>query len=269
MEEKIGVIIPCYNVETTIEKVLMDISEKTLAKVSNIICIDNDSKDNTRKVLEQIKNKKKVLSEKIILIYNSENYGYGGNIKIASRYCLDNKFTFITIVHSDNQSSSNEILNNFFSEFETHPDCDIILASRVCNRSNLKGYSILRILGNYFFNSLTYLITGLKMSDAGTAIIFCRTNVLKKIPYNTLTNGYQFHPELNIFIYKDKTLKIREIPLTWKNSEVKNHLNLFKYGRQLLVILFRYLLHGRIFKKQDKDVFYKKENSIDFSCTVQ
>ena len=72
---KISIIIPCFNEEKTIEKIIDRIVEqKHLEK--EIIVIDDYSQDNTRKILEN-----DLITKIDSLILNSANFGKGYSIR--------------------------------------------------------------------------------------------------------------------------------------------------------------------------------------------
>lgn len=268
MTETIAVIIPCYNVQKTIKKVLSDFPVEVLSQLSEIICIDNNSTDDTLNILKQIKRSTALIAKKMTIIHNKQNYGYGGSQKIAYSYCLKNNISYFIVVHSDYQNSPKKIINNFLAYHRKNRMMDLIIGSRFLSQSNIKEYSMARIMGNHFFNTLTYLFTGIKLSDAGSAIIFCRTAILKKIPFQTLTEGYHFHPQLNIFFARSKSINTAEIPLDWKDSEVKSDLKLFNYGVELCKILFRYFWFTHIIKKSEEDIFKEQKNLIHHEISI-
>jgi glycosyltransferase involved in cell wall biosynthesis len=250
MRERIGVIIPCRNVSSTIGSLLQSLAPDLLEKIDEILCIDNHSKDDTfAKLISYQSDKNVPCSHKLTLIKNSRDYNYGGSIKIGFRYFIDSGFDWIIIIHSDEQGESNTILRNFFIERSNNPDCDIILASRFKQESNTEAYSRSRLFGNFVFNSLTTLTTGLQISDSGTAIIMIKTALLKEVPYFDLTNGLQFHPQLNILVYSYPGVKIREVPLHWKDSDLPSSVRVLKYCLQLLLMLLCYRINLRIGKK--------------------
>lgn len=49
-----SVVIPCYNCSTSIVRAIESVSKQTI-KPQQIICVDNNSKDNTFEILNQIK----------------------------------------------------------------------------------------------------------------------------------------------------------------------------------------------------------------------
>ena len=75
-----------------------------------------------------------------------------------------------------------------------------------------------RRVANHFFNAFTRVLSGLRMSDAGTGIMLARAGALDRMPFNQLTSGYQFHPQLNLMIYGDPELVVAEVPLCWRDA---------------------------------------------------
>lgn len=69
--DKISVIIPCYNVEKFVEKSITSIINQTYDNIE-IIVIDDKSTDNTYEILKQFKSK---FQDRIILLQNEENKG--------------------------------------------------------------------------------------------------------------------------------------------------------------------------------------------------
>ena len=65
MEKTISVIIPIFNQQRFVERCLRSILNQTLSKtIYDIIVIDDGSTDNTKKILENYKDKIKILSNK-------------------------------------------------------------------------------------------------------------------------------------------------------------------------------------------------------------
>jgi hypothetical protein len=109
---------------------------------------------------------------------------------------------------------------------------------------------------------LTFLLTGQRMSDSGAAIIFYRTEILKKFPFVHLTNGLQFNPQLNILMYADKALKIKEVPLHWRDSKDEGSMKAFQYCQTLLKILLGYRWRKTFLRKTGWETFYNESQKI-------
>ena len=144
-----------------------------------IIVIDNQSTDDTFEKIKSIKKKNQNLKNKIILAQNKNNYGLGGSLKNAFIFSILNKFDYSIIIHSDEQGESETILSQFIQQIEKNPNIDFFMASRFIKESKLEGYSKIRIIGNLFFNFLTYILTRVKLTDSGCGIIAVKTEILK------------------------------------------------------------------------------------------
>ncbi len=241
-ERKIGALIPGYNVEKIVADVLRAFSPRTLSQVAEVVVIDNHSTDDTFGVLRELQHEDGELARRLTVIRNDRNYGLGGSLKIGFRYMIDNGFSHLMIIHSDKQGDSEEIATNFLNHLERTPEVDAIMASRFVEGSKIEGYSRLRTVGNHVFNILTYLLTGLRMSDSGCGIVLLRTEVVKEVAFAGLSNSYFFNPQVNILLFANRSLRIDEIPLHWADAEAGSNLRAARYVVGLTNILVRYRL---------------------------
>ncbi len=92
-------------------------------------------------------------------------------------------------------------------------------------------------------------------SNAGTAMIIIRTDVLCNIPFRNLSNSWQFHPQLNILLYGEPNISIQEIPMNWEDSDSDSTVPLFRYGLILLKMLLVYWVKRKAFKKLPHEIF--------------
>ncbi|MBF0595075.1 MAG: glycosyltransferase family 2 protein [Candidatus Omnitrophica bacterium] len=260
--EKVGVFIPCYNVARSIEAVLVSFPADVLQRIDAIIVVDNHSKDETLEILKRVQAAPGLLGEKVIIIANQENYGLGGSQKIAYQYFLDQGYTRFFVVHGDGQGDGAEIAKNFFDVFDEDPDIDLIMTSRFLKQSVTAGYSQLRIWGNYVFNFLTWFFAGRWMSDSGAAIIFMKCSLLRQVPFAELTNSFQFNPELNILLMNLPGLRMKEIPLKWKDSTDRSNIAPTRYCWELLGILFRFFIKARLFRQSPSRAFHDSPQGI-------
>ncbi|MEI6713463.1 MAG: glycosyltransferase family 2 protein [Verrucomicrobiota bacterium] len=247
MSDKIGIIIPCRNVSSTICALFDSLSSKLLSRIDRILCIDNQSRDNTVSTLLELQSRKNTpYSGKVAIIKNHEDYNYGGSIKIGFQYFIRSNYDWIIILHSDGQIDANSILSTLFEATQGIPAPQVILTSRFLQESDTSKYSRARIIGNLVFNSLTAFTTGLKMSDSGAAISMLRVSLLKDLPFFQITNGLHFHPQLNILIYSDPNIVVSEVPILWRDSDLPSSVRIIKYSLQLIKMLIGYKFNQRI-----------------------
>ena len=97
-KKRLGIVIPVYNEEDIIEKVIYD--WLTVAKKFNgfLIIINDGSTDNSIKILEKLK---KINNR--VLVINKKNSGHGPTVYMGYKIALKRKFNFIFQVDSDDQ----------------------------------------------------------------------------------------------------------------------------------------------------------------------
>ena len=100
MSGSVLISIFTFNVEKFIESLFIDLKKyKHLDK--EIICLNNNSSDNTIKIINKLKKKMDIPNLKIIS--HKKNMGYGYNKKISFDYAINNNFKKIIFIHGDNQ----------------------------------------------------------------------------------------------------------------------------------------------------------------------
>lgn len=151
---KISIIIPCYNEEQNIQKLIMKISEVPIIN-KEIIIIDDMSNDNTREILKTIEN------EEIRVIYHHKNLGKGAAIRTG---IISMTGDILIIQDADLEYNPHEypglvalILND---------EADVVYGSRFLNNKR-KGY-LLNRYANLFLTKTSNLFTGLKLTDMET-----------------------------------------------------------------------------------------------------
>ena len=259
---KIGIFIPCYNVANSIRDVLGSFTQETLLSIHEIVVVDNCSTDDTPNILKEIQSRQDLLARRLVIIRNSANYGLGGSQKIAYSYFQHNGFSHFMIIHGDNQGDGEQIAKSFLGVFKQKPNVDFIIASRFAKNSDHAGYNRMRVVGNLVFNFLTFVCTGHRMSDSGAAILFYRTAILDRIPFDELTNSFQFNPQLNIMLYNLKDLNIEEVPMLWRDSKDKSNITAFKYCLTMLKILLRYRWNKTVLRKESWQMFHQDSQRI-------
>ena len=252
---KVGVILPVFNVEKTIGSVLESLSITLETEDLDILIIDNDSIDNTLELVKVCLRNSPKLNSRVTILKSSRNYGYGCSIKTGFDYFISKDITHIIIIHADYQVDPAWLVDKLLTQIKKNPKLDLVLASRFEPESNIVKYSALRKAGNYFFNTLTIICSGHKMSDSGAAMIVVRADLLRRVPFQTLSNSWHFHPQLNIFLYQEPGVKILEIPMNWSDSIVDSTVPLFRYGVLLLNMLITYWFKKNLLRLPIHSIF--------------
>ncbi len=212
---KISVVIPCYNEEKTIEKVIKNIPQD----VFEIIVVDNNSTDKTAEIAKKLG--AKVVKEK------RQGYGYA-----LQRGFKEAQGDIVVTLDGDGQYPSekiNELINYFLEN-----NLDFLNCSRF-PLQNPSSIPFFRKIGNYFFNFIIFILFGIKTKDSQSGMMIFKKEILKKI--NLESGDMSLSEELKI-----KTIlngfKYEEINIPYYPREGKSKLIPLKHGFINLNFLF-------------------------------
>ena len=207
----ITVIIPCYNENKTISKIIDKIL--SLKNINlQIIIIDDFSNDGTREVL---KNK---ISKKVDkIIYHEVNKGKGAAIKSSIRSI---KGDIIIIQDADLEYDPMDYYN-LLKPFKDK-SIKVVYGSRVLGR-NIENRSTLiqkyRILGNYLLTKFSNLINNQTLTDAHTCYKVFDKDIFLKL--NIKEDDFAFCPEVTTKL-SNINQKIFEVPISYNGREYKD-----------------------------------------------
>ena len=206
------IIIPTYNENKNIAKLLSLINDLNVNVNLEILVIDDASPDGTAETIKKIID----YDNKIHLIERS------GKLGLASAYCrgfkwaLDNNYDYIIQMDADLSHDPNDILK--FIKQATFSD--IIIGSRYKTGVNVVNWPLRRLILSYFANIYARIFTGLNIYDLTSGFKCIKTNILKQINLNKIkSEGYSFQIEIN-FLCANKGYEISEIPIIFHDRTV-------------------------------------------------
>jgi polyisoprenyl-phosphate glycosyltransferase len=124
----ISIVTPCFNEESNVEKLYMEISSimKSLPYSYEYIFIDNSSTDDTTKILKKLAKKDKDLK----LIINAKNFGH---LRSPQHAIYQASGDACILIHADLQDPPS-LIRNFIKEWET--GYKIVLGQKVSSKEN-------------------------------------------------------------------------------------------------------------------------------------
>lgn len=189
-EKKICVLIPTFNNEKTLKRVIDGVLEYT----QNIIVINDGSTDSTSEILKTY--------IPISKIHLPENKGKGNALKIGFRKAQELGFDFAITIDSDGQHYPDDI--PVFAEALLAENEDILL---IGNRNmSQDGIPKKSSFGNKFSNFWFWFETGIKLEDTQSGY---RLYPLNQIPKKYFTPKFEFEIEIIV-------------RTAWKHVPVKN-----------------------------------------------
>jgi len=221
MQDKIAILIPCYNEEKNIAQVIKDF--KINLPEAKIYVYDNNSSDNT---MEIAKNSGAIV--------RSEYKRGKGNV-LRTMFREINAECYL-IVDGDNTYSAEHaremcdlILNN---------KADMIIGDRLSinyftqnkRRFHNLGNILVRNFVNYFFKgNVCDIMTGYR----ACSFLFIKT-------FSVLSKGFEIETEMTIHAL-DKNINILELPVKYyaRSQDSFSKLNTFRDGYKVLLSIFR------------------------------
>lgn len=194
---KISVIIPCYNEEKTIEKIVSKV-KNNLVPPYEIIIINDGSIDQTKFILDNQLN-----NDLIKIIHNNKNFGKGFSIQkgveVASGDIIIIQDADLEYDPVDYKKLIKPIKEGF---------ADVVYGSRFIGSDEKRVLFFWHMIGNKFLTLLSNMFTNLNLTDMEVCYKVFKSEILKKIKLKEKRFG--FEPEITAKISK-LNVKIFEV----------------------------------------------------------
>lgn len=233
-KKKIVVVMPAYNAEKTIKKTYNDIPKEI---VDEIIVIDDDSRDKTVKIAQELG---------LYVFVHEKNLGYGGNQKTCYAKALEKGADIVVMIHPDYQYDAT--LTEDLIKPIIDGRCDIMLGSRIRTRQEalVGGMPYYKYLSNRVLTLIENIILGLNLSEFHTGFRAFKREVLQKLPLKSFSDDFIFDQEILISAHA-AGFRMGEIPVPVRYFPEASSINLIrstKYGLMIIVALVKYLLNN-------------------------
>jgi len=205
--KKISIIIPVYNEEKYIAKIIKKVLEANVFKLKKEIIIINDgSTDQTKKFIKKtIKNKKNIL-----LINKTKNYGKGAALKTGFL-----KSTGDIVLIQDSDLEYDPVNYPLLTKPFIENDADVVYGSRFISNQPHRVLFYWHYLANIFLTMLSNIFTNLNLTDMETGFKVFRGDILRKLTPCLRSKRFGFEPEITAKISKIKDIKIYEVGISY------------------------------------------------------
>lgn len=220
---KISILIPCYNEEITIEKVIKDF--KCELPDAEIYVYDNKSTDNTYEIA--VRNG--------AIVKKEYKQGKGNVVRSMFR---DVESDIFVLVDGDDTYPAESIHKMIKPIIEGH--CDMVTGERLSNGSydQQKNKRTFHSLGNNLVTRLVNKCFRASIHDVMTGYRVFNRRFVKNTPI--LCAGFELETEMTLHAL-DKGFRILEVPIDYQDrpSGSSSKLNTFRDGYLVLKTIFR------------------------------
>ena len=226
--KKITILVPCYNEEKGIGKVIDGVPDEKLAHLgywTETIVINNNSSDRTIKVARE--KGSKIVSEK--------RQGKGNAVKTGFRNVSDDT-DYVIMLDGDNTYKPKEIprliepLENDF--------CDVVVGSRLEGKIIGDSLSLSHRLANWFFTFLVRRLYYVNTTDICTGYFAWKKEVIDELTPYIEANGFAIEAEMITKIAK-LGFKIFSVPITYDKREGNSKLSPYIDGIKIILMLLK------------------------------
>lgn len=203
------IVIPIYNEEKYIKKLLDSFPEKHLP---HIILVDDGSQDKTESIIKEYYPNITYLRHKI-------NLGKGKSLETGTLCAIHNKAEIVVYMDGDLQHKAEDV-DRFLDIFQKHPEVDIVFGARTIQRNArlvpFVGNKIITVTINLFFHYF--------LNDTQCGFRAIHAKVFDKVRWQS--HGYSIETEMIINAAKHG-LKYKEISIDTIYLEAYKGMNIF------------------------------------------
>lgn len=228
MKNSIKVIIPAFNEAEAIAKVIAEIPQDL---VSEIIVVNNNSRDETSKVAKA--------AGATVLNEHRQGYGYAclAGLEYIKQYPCD-IVVFLDADYSDYPEEMHRVVAPI-----QHNNFDFVIGSRALGIKESGSMTPQQIFGNWLATRLIKLFFGTVYTDLGP---FRAIKYDKLMQLNMVDTTYGWTVEMQLKAAKQQ-LKLTEVPVNYRNrighSKVSGTLKgTIMAGYKILTWIFKYAL---------------------------
>ena len=249
-EMKVCILVPTYNNEQTLAKVL----ESLLVYTDQIIVVNDGSTDSTSVVLSRF--------PKISLITYPQNKGKGFALRTGFKHAVASGYDYAITIDSDGQHFADD-LEKFLIKLQQHPSA-ITIGVRNMDQASVPGKSS---FGNKFSNFWFWVETGLRMNDTQSGYRLYPVKQMEGMRF--ITRKFEFEIEV-LVTCAWRGIEITEVPVRVFYAEKENRVSHFRPFKDFtrISILNTVLVVIALFYIKPRDLFRaSKKKTLEIQST--
>lgn len=202
---KITILIPIFNEVNTLKIILQKVEETSFCGLEKeIILIDDFSTDGTLEILNELKDKYKIL-------YHDKNMGKGA----ALRTGFENMTGDIVVIQ-DADLEYDPVDYEPLIKLILEDKADVAYGSRLSGGKPSRSFMFTHLLGNKLLTLITNILYNTTLTDMETCYKAFKTSFIKGIQIKS--NRFDFEPEITAKVLK-RGARLYELPISYYGRE--------------------------------------------------
>ncbi len=197
---KLSIVIPVYNEERTIRRVVARVFALPIPK--EIIVVNDASTDGTPELLDELEGR-----AGLYVIHKPQNEGKGAALRTGFRHASGD---VVVVQDADLEYDPRDIVSVIRPLVEN--EADAVFGSRFLGETP-QDRSLVHRGGNWMLTSASNWLTGLDLTDMETCYKAFRRDVIRQIEIQQ--NRFGFEPEVTAKLARLKC-RIREVPIRYE-----------------------------------------------------
>ena len=228
-DNKIGIVVPAYNEEKLIGETLSGLPDY----VDRIYVIDDGSKDNTSKIVQEFMEK----DPRITLIKHERNQGVGKSIIDGYKAALKEGMDIVAVMAGDNQMDPAYLPSLLDPIVEGK--ADYTKGNRLLGPEYVRNMPKFRYLGNMILTFLTKIASGYwHIMDPQNGYTAISRRALERIPLDKVYTWYGYPNDLlvKLNVYGFRVL---DVPIPARYGKEKSKIRYTKYVLKVSWLLLK------------------------------
>ncbi|MCW8930172.1 MAG: glycosyltransferase family 2 protein [Gammaproteobacteria bacterium] len=246
----IGVVVPAYNEELLISKVLSTMPNF----VDTIIVVNDASTDKTQEIISNFDEK----NHQIILINHDKNQGLGQSLIDGYNKALELDIDVVAIMAGDAQMSPDDLSRVIKPVVRN--EFDYVKGNRLLREDVILRMPKHRYIGNSVLTLLTKFATGYwSLIDPQCGYTAISKKALSRIPINQMIKGYGYNAHiLNMLNLNNMRVKDVEVEPVYGQEQSKIKLKSYipTVSKLLIKLFFKRMTHKYLMREFHPLIFF-------------
>ena len=238
---RVLIFVVSYEASRHIASTLDRIPRELLAPGGvDVLVIDDASTDAT---VDEAQNwAGRVGFDRLTVLRNPVNQGYGGNQKLGYRLAIEHGYDFVILLHGDGQYAP-EILPQFIETWR-RAKADVVLGTRMDSVRSARagGMPWYKVVGNRVLTKFQNAMTRQKLTEYHTGYRGYSTRFLRAVPFEVNTNAFHFDTEILLQAFHVDA-RIEQFPIPTHYGDEVCRVDGTRYAKDVVISTIQYRLH--------------------------